>query len=425
MVGGETMGKMGRIDRMLIVVLATTFIGQFYLNPFSSAFRFSFSVIALNLFLLDLEDLPIKRTTLFVGLSMTFFRGIIHTMTIAYDPFPSVILRYLPVCLYYVVYGLVFDLLRLRQKKGQPFYLLMGLWVADVIPNILEVLARGEWQGTPFETIVSSILITGIMRAAITVVGRLVVRSALARMRDKERLRHMKDRLLEEARLQAELYYLRKSVHGIENAMALSYDLYEVLEEPHNREKALTIAKDIHEIKKDYIRVVAGFENTLLKTGTEHMQLEELAHLLTENSAKVARSMGKEVDFTLDIRAHLATQEHYALITILNNLVHNATEAFDRTGTILLSILEEREHLVLVVSDNGPGIDSEDQALIFTPGFSTKYNPVSGKMSTGIGLVHVKNLVEEHLGGTIRFTSEAGSGTCFTVTLPINRLIYE
>jgi two-component system sensor histidine kinase YcbA len=419
------MSKLGRVDRMLIVVFATTFIGQFYLNPFSSAFRFSFSVIALNLFLLDLEDLPIKRTTLLVGLSMTFFRGIIHTMTIAYDPFPAVLVGYLPVWLYYAVYGLIFDVLRLRQKKGQPFYLLMGLWIADVLPNILEVLARGEWQGTPFETIVSTILITGLMRAVITVVGRLLVRGALSRMRDKERDRHMKDRLLEEARLQAELYYLRKSVHGIENAMALSYDLYEVLEEPHNREKALTIAKDIHEIKKDYIRVVAGFENTLSQGGTDHMQLEELVQLLTENSRKVALSMQKNVTFSLDIRAHLSTQEHYALLTILNNLVHNAMEAFDGQGTIHLSILEEREHLVITVSDDGPGIEHEDQGLIFTPGFSTKYNPVSGKMSTGIGLIHVKNLVEDHLDGTIRFTSEPGSGTCFTVTLPINRLIYE
>jgi signal transduction histidine kinase len=64
------------------------------------------------------------------------------------------------------------------------------------------------------------------------------------------------------------------------------------------------------------------------------------------------------------------------------------------------------------VRDTGVGMDPESITKIFEPYFSTK---ASG---TGLGLTIAKRNIELN-GGTIHVTSERGSGTTVTLTLPI------
>jgi two-component system OmpR family sensor kinase len=72
-------------------------------------------------------------------------------------------------------------------------------------------------------------------------------------------------------------------------------------------------------------------------------------------------------------------------------------------------------HVVVSVSDRGPGIPSADQRLIFE-----KFGRVSHgatKPGTGLGLFIARSITEAH-GGTIDISSAPGRGSTFTVTLP-------
>ena len=52
-------------------------------------------------------------------------------------------------------------------------------------------------------------------------------------------------------------------------------------------------------------------------------------------------------------------------------------------------------------------------------GFSTKFDPETGNIFRGVGLSGVKEIVETQMNGTIRVESSAGSGTTFTLDLPL------
>jgi hypothetical protein len=101
------------------------------------------------------------------------------------------------------------------------------------------------------------------------------------------------------------------------------------------------------------------------------------------------------------------------LIRVVTNLVKNATQAkaIEREPNIVVSIREDISHVIINVTDNGLGITEENKPHIFEPKFTTK---TSGM---GLGLPMVKNIVETHKG-TLTFTSKAGIGTVFTVTIP-------
>jgi signal transduction histidine kinase len=71
-------------------------------------------------------------------------------------------------------------------------------------------------------------------------------------------------------------------------------------------------------------------------------------------------------------------------------------------------------HLILTVSDTGPGIPPEIRPQIFDPFFSGR----EAGRGLGLGLSKAWRIVELH-GGTIRVDSPAGGGATFTISLPV------
>jgi two-component system CitB family sensor kinase len=170
----------------------------------------------------------------------------------------------------------------------------------------------------------------------------------------------------------------------------------------------------------------AGNGGTLTSvTGSTGIKDLEVAALILVKQTR-ARELGTTtvVDpaSTLDGPA-IATLRN-DLLTVIGNLLDNAIEACTSDGRVTLSIMmdsqgPERENVVVVVTDNGPGIAPELRQRVFEPGFSSKSaSPTTFSTGRGIGLALVKRVVERH-GGTVRVEDAADRGTRFTVRLPL------
>ncbi len=123
-----------------------------------------------------------------------------------------------------------------------------------------------------------------------------------------------------------------------------------------------------------------------------------------------------EVDITEDLPRIFTDPE--ALEQVLINLLINAGQAVDKEDSwVRLRIKRGNscscgDDVVVLVSDNGCGMDEKTQEKVFEPFFSTK---ASGR-GTGLGLFVSRNLIEE-LGGRIEVKSEPGKGSTFSVIL--------
>ncbi|MGN6508406.1 MAG: sensor histidine kinase, partial [Chitinophaga sp.] len=98
---------------------------------------------------------------------------------------------------------------------------------------------------------------------------------------------------------------------------------------------------------------------------------------------------------------------------VLINLVKNAMDALEHTEHPFIHLkgsLGNANQIVIEITDNGPGIDTEAMEKIFIPFFTTK------KKGSGIGLSLSQQIIQSH-GGQLKVASPPGKGTTFYVLL--------
>lgn len=102
---------------------------------------------------------------------------------------------------------------------------------------------------------------------------------------------------------------------------------------------------------------------------------------------------------------------------ILFNLLSNAVKFTPDGGHVKVSVEAMRSRTILSVCDDGVGINSKDQSIIFDEFRQVDQGTARRREGTGLGLALVRKLVELH-GGTVDVQSSPGQGSCFTIVLP-------
>jgi len=165
----------------------------------------------------------------------------------------------------------------------------------------------------------------------------------------------------------------------------------------------------------DDVLTLGRAESGVLKLNLGPTNLRELCGRVV-SEFRIAQ--GKQHIITLDDRfdrleAHM---DERLLRHILNNLLSNAVKYSPPGSEVTFSLARSGERAAIEIQDRGIGIPLEDQPRMFES-FHRASN-VENRSGTGLGLAIVKKAVELH-GGEISLTSAVGSGTRFTVMIPL------
>lgn len=320
-----------------------------------------------------------------------------------------------PAIAYYIIFSSLAKVFNIKDRKENFSNLTLILLGADIVSNFGEAIMRGY---------MSRDMITYIVEAALIRTGCTMFIYGLHRRREEHVLNLEKEKNFIQfnmflSHIQSELFYLKKSKEDIENIMKKSYELYQENDiNLQGKEKLLDIAREIHEVKKDYIRVIGGFQGFLENFETsDGMNLKDIAQLIEVNTKRLILSTGKNIDFYIENKALGKSSKYYGILTIINNLVYNSIDACKTGDKILVKLIETKGELIIRVSDTGMGIEEEWKDYIYNPGFSTKFDEF-GNQSTGVGLSHVKHIVEE-MGGTIVLEEILEKkGASFKISIP-------
>jgi len=155
----------------------------------------------------------------------------------------------------------------------------------------------------------------------------------------------------------------------------------------------------------------------------------ESIHTLLEATLKLAENdydLKKKYDFRkIDIQRQYAenlpsincnrTEIQQVFLNLLKNSAQALAEKQDCNPKIVLRTGVDGSRIRIDIEDNGPGISDEVRVRIFEPFFTTK--PVGS--GTGLGLSVSFFIIVENHGGSLDVSSVVGSGTTFSIFLPI------
>jgi signal transduction histidine kinase len=145
--------------------------------------------------------------------------------------------------------------------------------------------------------------------------------------------------------------------------------------------------------------------------------LEVDVHDGLENTLIIMQhKLKKGVTVKREYAADLPRIQAYAseLNQVWTNIIDNAVDAMNGRGEIKIKTYEEDQHVIIEISDNGPGIPEDIQSRIFDPFFTTKA-PGHG---TGLGLHISHDIIANRHHGQLTVESRPGE-TKFKAVLPV------
>jgi signal transduction histidine kinase len=110
------------------------------------------------------------------------------------------------------------------------------------------------------------------------------------------------------------------------------------------------------------------------------------------------------------------------LVQAVTNILNNAAKYAPSGGHIWVNALEGANEAAITVRDDGPGIAADELATIFEPFSRGAGSCRSGHAGFGVGLALSQSLVRMHGGRIDVLSAGAGTGSEFTIRLPLQGL---
>ncbi|HTU70068.1 MAG TPA: ATP-binding protein [Candidatus Baltobacteraceae bacterium] len=164
----------------------------------------------------------------------------------------------------------------------------------------------------------------------------------------------------------------------------------------------------------------ARAESGQLRLNLRQMDLEEVAHPIVASFEPQAANKGVRLELRA-IRPVSVEADPDRLSQVFVNLIDNAIRHTPAGGSVTVELDANGNDAIMRVRDTGVGIPYRDIPHIFERFYVVDRSRTRESGGAGLGLAIVKSIIDAH-GGTVSTESMLGSGTLFTVRLPIMRV---
>ncbi len=286
--------------------------------------------------------------------------------------------------------------------------------------------ARAEWRMrrsdghfTDVETINTDLLDNPSVNGIVVTVRDITERKAL-----EVRLQRHIQELEELDRIRSE--FVTTVSHELRTPLTSIIGNVEMLADGDHGDLSTGQTQGLQVIGRNSERLLTLIEDLLtlsqIETSTLDLHREPtlVAHLVDDMRSQVGPiAVAKCVELVLNCCPGTDTivVDREQLDRALLNLLTNAVKFTPAGGTVTLQARREGADLVFTIADTGVGIPEDEQDRLFTRFFRSSVATRMAIPGTGLGLVIVKRIVEEH-GGTISIISIPDVGTTVTVMIP-------
>ncbi len=209
----------------------------------------------------------------------------------------------------------------------------------------------------------------------------------------------------------------RNPLAGILTSTDLLNHYHDRLTDDARRANFQRIYADVHRLNQmvDDLLEISRSENGQVKFSPVLINLEAFCRDILEE-VRASTDNRHTLVFSHQALPDAILADTSLLHTILTNLLYNGIKYTPEGGEVLLHACGDPQQVVITVSDTGIGIPYADQPKIFEPFYRAQN--VGGIKGSGLGLKIVQDYLRLH-NGEISLRSDPGTGTTFTITLPL------
>ncbi len=161
---------------------------------------------------------------------------------------------------------------------------------------------------------------------------------------------------------------------------------------------------------------ISMWERTQFELDKKNVDIEEFMHDVVD-SFRSGGGNGARIREKYSFNGIHADMDIIYFTTLINNLLSNAVKYSDKEPEIDIEGSVTDSNMCIRISDNGIGINKNDQKHIFDKFYRASTGNIHKFKGLGLGLYYVKKIAEAH-GGDVSVSSKPGKGSIFTVTLP-------
>ena len=181
-----------------------------------------------------------------------------------------------------------------------------------------------------------------------------------------------------------------------------------------NTDRLLSIVNDILDFEK--------IKGNKMDFSIAEMDIVQCLH----DTLELVSGIADENDVTLEVETHMNNATVLGnpdrVAQVITNFASNAIKYSPKGGTVKVRITLEGGSILLSVTDEGPGIARDHQAMLFKPFSQARAGDGSKRPGTGLGLAIVAAILHR-LEYPVEFDSTVGQGSTFSFRIPEHRVV--